>query len=81
MPKKRTIGAGAINLRLDPHPPGIYKKFFETLKERHFVSKIRGETHAAITHLDEPDGDILTGIFARFAKIDADGYWFDAERF
>lgn len=81
MARKKSIAAGAINLRLHPHPDEIYTRFFQALKDRHYVTKIRGETHAAITNVELISEHLLLGTFARFSKIDSDSQWFSVERF
>jgi len=82
MARRKTIVVGALNLRLHPHSADLYKTFIIALHERHFAPRLRGDTHAAITNIDEQSSpDVLTGSLARFSKIDQDSDWFDMESF
>jgi len=83
MARKRTIAAAALNIKLHPHSADLYRKLISNLYSRRFIVKTRGETHVAITELDDIDykSDFVSGIISKFSRIDPNADWFDIENF
>ncbi|WBO21610.1 DUF4747 family protein [Sphingomonas abietis] len=74
------VSGGVLNVRLHPHPSGVYGRFIESLYRLRKPVKVRGDRHAMISLLNrsEEDDGIYTGFITTFIKIDTDEPWFDA---
>ena len=74
------ITGGVLNVRLHPHPDGIYGEFIEALYALRRSVKIRGERYAMISLLNRGEGGegIYRGLITTFTKIDTEEPWFNA---
>lgn len=74
------IAAGILNVRLHPHPDGIYREFIEALFGLRKPVRVHGDRWAMISLINRNaavDG-VVTGLITTFTKIDLDQPWFDA---
>ena len=81
MPVEARISAGILNVRLHPHPEGVYKDFIEALYKLKKPVKIWGDRWGMISLLSKPDEEsgVVSGLITTFTKIDMDQPWFDAQ--
>lgn len=80
MARNIKITGGVLNIRLHPHPDGVYQEFFEAIYRLKRPVKIRGEKYGIISLLNRSEGDegLLTGFITTFTNIDTEDPWFDA---
>jgi len=81
MSRSIKISSGVINIRLHPHPEGIYGEFVEAIYQLRKRVRIRGDRHAMFSLLSrsEASSGIYTGLITTFTKIDTTEPWFDAD--
>jgi hypothetical protein len=81
MARQIKISGGILNIRLHPHPDGVYGEFIERLYALRKAVKVRGDRHAIISLLDRSEsGDgIYSGLITTFIRIDTDEPWFDVD--
>ncbi|UKV16838.1 DUF4747 family protein [Thalassospiraceae bacterium SW-3-3] len=80
MGRQIKISAGILNIRLHPHPVGIYGAWIKDIFNRKIRVSIHGDRYGMISYLDEREREkgIISGIITTFTKIEG-GSWFDAE--
>lgn len=81
MARNVKITAGVLNIRLHPHPEGIYADYIRALYNLKKPTRIHGERWAMMSLINrhEAEGDVITGIISTFTKIDMDQPWFDSQ--
>lgn len=79
MARHQKITSGILNVRLHPHPAGIYDLYIERLYSLRKHIKVFSDRHAIISLLDRTrasEGE-YSGIITSFNKIDINQPWFD----
>lgn len=84
MPQKRKAEAGAVNIRLHPHPDyHYYIKLFRSAFGLQKSLKSRGDQMLLLSYLERPkekDGQVeVHGTLARFTDIDQEQPWFNMQ--
>lgn len=81
MARNVKITAGVLNVRLHPHPDGIYSDFLRELYSLKKPVRIHGDRWAMISLIDrrKPEDGNIAGLITTFTKIDMDQPWFDAQ--
>lgn len=79
MGRKVKISAGILNIRLHPHPEGIYRRWIKAIFMKKIRVSIHGDRYGMISSIDEREAErgIVSGIITTFTKIEG-GRWFDA---
>lgn len=80
MGRKIKISAGILNIRLHPHPEGIYARWIKAIFKRRIVAPIHGDRFGMISSIDESEVSkgLISGVITTFTRIEG-GRWFDAE--
>lgn len=75
------ITAGILNIRLHPHPDGVYHEFIDAVFKLRKPVRVHGERWAMMSLIskNKTDPDLVTGLISTFTKIELDQPWFDAE--
>ncbi|NIJ19679.1 hypothetical protein FHS95_001348 [Sphingomonas naasensis] len=81
MARRIKISSGVLNVRLHPHPEGIYGEFIEAIYQLRRPVRIRGDRYAMLSLLSrtEANDGIYTGLITTFTKIDTTEPWFDTD--
>jgi len=81
MPRRRVMSASALNIKLHPHTPELYRALFDDVYQKRDCVKIRGTDWGTIgwmrplNHVDPMEG--LVGELYRFVNINSRDPWFD----
>lgn len=80
MGRKIKISAGILNIRLHPHPEGIYASWIKAIFKQRIVAPVHGDRFGMISSIDESEisKGLISGIITTFTRIEG-GRWFDAE--
>ena len=80
MARPTKMTAGILNIRLHPHPEGVYQDFIRDLFHLRKPVRLHGDRWGMISLLNptERGGVAVTGLITTFTKIDLDQPWFDA---
>jgi Domain of unknown function (DUF4747) len=83
MARKKKVEVAAVNVRIHPHPPGIYRQFLRDAFALRRAVRVRGDTYMILGSLDTGDDeqDMLQGTLIKFTQIDPDAPWFNLETF
>ena len=82
MARERTIKVAALNVRVHPHPEGVYRRLLRAAYQLTRPLKIRGDTAFLLSSLDESRYEsegIISGALARFTELDVEQPWFNLE--
>ncbi len=77
MARKRTITVGAINLKVHPHPSGVYKKLLIKAYDLKRHLSVHGDRKMLVRSIDARDPEVITGMLAGYTEIDMDMPWFN----
>ena len=80
MARNPTITIGSINISVDPHPPGIYRRLFQQVADKGVL--IWGSDWAKITvpQVRETKPPSFYGRILVWTEIDKDGKWLNQEK-
>lgn len=81
MAKEKKVEVGALNIKVQPHPPGIYVAIFEFLKDEGIIGGIYGDARGMIGSFAAVDEDenIYSGEILRFTNIDPRKPWLNLQ--
>lgn len=80
MANKRLYSVCAVNLRVHPHPEGVYEELFKFVMALKRSISVHGMTHVLMTSMkrDSIAGhEVLYGSLSKYTKIKLDGKWFN----
>lgn len=81
MARKTKIAASVLNIRLHPHPPGVYAEWLEFIMKKRIMVQVHGDRYGIISRVDSSNanrGEIV-GTITTFVKIETDGQWFNLD--
>jgi hypothetical protein len=81
MARKIKVSASALNVRLHPHSPEIYKQWIQSIYSKRLIAQVHGDRHGMISSVDRSGAanNIITGAITTFVKLDGDGSWFNVD--
>ncbi len=80
MARPRSLKVSALNITLNPHPPGVYFRLLKDVADLGRAVQIRGTKAGVISFLRQPTIDrdgtkLVRGEFVTFDHIEIDGPW------
>ncbi|MBU4530953.1 MAG: DUF4747 family protein [Hoeflea sp.] len=80
MARRIKISSSVLNIRLHPHPIGVYGDFFQDIFRLRQIVRLHGDRHGMLSllNLNDIDQGSISGTITTFVNIEVDGDWFDA---
>ena len=77
------VEVGALNVRLHPHPEGVYERFLRAIYRKKTAIRLRGDRMGLIRSLNSrvDDQGFLFGVLTTYLEIDRSQPWFNDDTF
>lgn len=79
MARLRTVQIAAANIKVHPHPPGIYLKLLKDAFNLKRPIQVRGDQHLIMRPFQDAGEGVIVGSVARFTAIDTNLSWFNSQ--
>lgn len=79
MARPRSVTIAAANIKVHPHPPGIYPRLLKDAFALKRPIQCRGDQHLVMRPFHDAGDGVLVGSVARFTEIDSELAWFNSE--
>jgi len=77
--RPRTIYIAAANIKVHPHPPGVYLQLLKDAFALKRPIQCRGDQHLIMRPFQDAGENMIVGSLARFTEIDPYLAWFNSE--